>query len=466
MVRMTGSPDPAGVSPAGGGTHGLRLPRWGGAAALRHDAAVPRHPSRPGPPRAGRRTHGRRLRARQRRGRRLPGHQRAGRDEPRDRHRHLVPGLRRRWSRSRATWRARCSERTAFRKPTSPGSRSRSRSTTTSSCAQRTSRWPCARPSTSPARDAPGRCTSTSPRTSFQEEAEFEWPEEIRLRGYKPTIEGHAGMIRRAAEAINKAERPIIISGHGIVWGDAHAELLTLAEKAQIPVITTFLGIGGFPETASAELRLPRDARHVSRQHGRRQSRRRHRRGHALRRPRDGALQRLQSGRDDRPHRHRPRRDWEEPADGDPRRRPCQARPPRAHEPSRGTHARSLGSAGSTRCGRSTRASRSARPGASSPSTSCAPCTRRRRGRRRSSPAWASTRCGRAQHYFYDNPRQLISSGGLGTMGFELPGAIGAQAAKPDAEVWAICGDAGFQMTLHELAVCVGRTPAGEDRES
>jgi acetolactate synthase-1/2/3 large subunit len=59
------------------------------------------------------------------------------------------------------------------------------------------------------------------------------------------------------------------------------------------------------------------------------------------------------------------------------------------------------------------------------------------------------------QHYIYSRPRQLISSGGLGTMGFELPGAIGAQVGCPEAETWAICGDGGFQMTMHELAVVV-----------
>ena len=50
-------------------------------------------------------------------------------------------------------------------------------------------------------------------------------------------------MIRRAAELIDQAKRPIIIAGHGIIWGNAHQELLDLAEKADIPVITTFLGI-------------------------------------------------------------------------------------------------------------------------------------------------------------------------------------------------------------------------------
>jgi acetolactate synthase-1/2/3 large subunit len=57
-----------------------------------------------------------------------------------------------------------------------------------------------------------------------------------------------------------------------------------------------------------------------------------------------------------------------------------------------------------------------------------------------------------AQYYHHESPRSLITSGGLGTMGFALPAAIGAKMAKPDAEVWAIVGDGGFQMTQAELA--------------
>jgi acetolactate synthase-1/2/3 large subunit len=56
-----------------------------------------------------------------------------------------------------------------------------------------------------------------------------------------------------------------------------------------------------------------------------------------------------------------------------------------------------------------------------------------------------------AQYYHHETPRTLITSGGLGTMGFGLPAAIGAKMAKPDAEVWAIVGDGGFQMTQAEL---------------
>jgi acetolactate synthase-1/2/3 large subunit len=57
-----------------------------------------------------------------------------------------------------------------------------------------------------------------------------------------------------------------------------------------------------------------------------------------------------------------------------------------------------------------------------------------------------------AQYYHHEDPRTLITSGGLGTMGFGLPAAIGAKMAKPDSEVWAIVGDGGFQMTAAELS--------------
>jgi acetolactate synthase-1/2/3 large subunit len=60
-----------------------------------------------------------------------------------------------------------------------------------------------------------------------------------------------------------------------------------------------------------------------------------------------------------------------------------------------------------------------------------------------------------AQYYHHDRPRSLITSGGLGTMGFALPAAIGAKFARPEAEVWAVIGDGGFQMTSCELATIV-----------
>jgi len=60
-----------------------------------------------------------------------------------------------------------------------------------------------------------------------------------------------------------------------------------------------------------------------------------------------------------------------------------------------------------------------------------------------------------AQYYKHEEPRTLITSGGLGTMGFALPAAIGAKVARPNAEVWVVVGDGGFQMTMSELATLV-----------
>src|SRR6202795_2009428 len=60
-----------------------------------------------------------------------------------------------------------------------------------------------------------------------------------------------------------------------------------------------------------------------------------------------------------------------------------------------------------------------------------------------------------AQYYKHEKPRSLITSGGLGTMGFALPAAIGAKVSRPDAEVWVVVGDGGFQMTMAELATIV-----------
>jgi acetolactate synthase I/II/III large subunit len=60
-----------------------------------------------------------------------------------------------------------------------------------------------------------------------------------------------------------------------------------------------------------------------------------------------------------------------------------------------------------------------------------------------------------AQYFKHENPRTLITSGGLGTMGFALPAAIGVKVARPEAEVWVIVGDGGFQMTMAEMATMV-----------
>lgn len=85
-------------------------------------------------------------------------------------------------------------------------------------------------------------------------EVDFEYPKEVNVRSYKPTSKGHAGQIKKAAAAIAEAKRPLIVAGGGIFSAGADKELLAFAEKAQIPVANTLMGIGAI--SADSPLRL------------------------------------------------------------------------------------------------------------------------------------------------------------------------------------------------------------------
>ncbi len=94
----------------------------------------------------------------------------------------------------------------------------------------------------------PGPVLVDIPKDVFMEEAEFVYPDGVDLPGYKPTLEGHPSQVKRAAKLIAQAQRPVILAGHGIIISQAYDEVRELAEKAQIPVITTLLGISSFPD--------------------------------------------------------------------------------------------------------------------------------------------------------------------------------------------------------------------------
>ncbi len=81
-------------------------------------------------------------------------------------------------------------------------------------------------------------------------------PSEVRLRGYNPTLDGHPRQIAKLAEAINQAEKPLIYAGGGVIASNAATELTALALKASTPVTTTLLGLGSFPETHPLALRM------------------------------------------------------------------------------------------------------------------------------------------------------------------------------------------------------------------
>ncbi|MFE8152353.1 acetolactate synthase 3 large subunit [Brenneria goodwinii] len=75
------------------------------------------------------------------------------------------------------------------------------------------------------------------------------YPDHVSMRSYNPTVQGHKGQIRRALQTLLAAERPIIYSGGGVITSDCHQELRTLAEQLNLPVTTSLMGLGGFPGT-------------------------------------------------------------------------------------------------------------------------------------------------------------------------------------------------------------------------
>lgn len=100
----------------------------------------------------------------------------------------------------------------------------------------------------------PGPVVIDIAKDAQQREAEFYYPEQASIRGYKPTYEGHPRQIAKAAEAINNSKQPVIYAGGGVIASGAHRELRELAEKGQIPITTTLLGLGCFPETHELSL--------------------------------------------------------------------------------------------------------------------------------------------------------------------------------------------------------------------
>jgi len=292
------------------------------------------------------------------------------------------------------------------------------------------------------------------PKDVFLEEAEFHWPEHVALRGYKPTVQGHPGQIKRAAKVIDAAKRPIILAGQGVISSGGSAELRAFAEKAGIPVVTTFLGIGGFPQdhvlsygwmgmhgafyanhaANEADVVIGVGMRFDDRAMGR------------FRDFNPGAaiihidIDPAEIGKNFK---------TAVPIVGDVKH--VLAALVEEIEPA--THLEWIHRLDKLR---------EEHPSFLIPSGPELSVQHVVRQIYEATQGEAVIVTGVGQHqmwtgqqYTFRYPRQLITSGGLGTMGFEVPAALGAQMARPDKVVWSICGDAGFQMTQQELATIV-----------
>ncbi len=93
----------------------------------------------------------------------------------------------------------------------------------------------------------PGPVLIDIPKDVSQAVCEFKYPEKVNIRGYQPTYQGHPGQIKRAMKLVAGSKKPVLYTGGGIVTSEASGELLKFAEALHIPVASTLMGLGGFP---------------------------------------------------------------------------------------------------------------------------------------------------------------------------------------------------------------------------
>lgn len=93
----------------------------------------------------------------------------------------------------------------------------------------------------------PGPVLVDLPKDILVDSAEFDYTDKVMIRGYKPTYEGHPGQIEKAMELILKARKPVLYVGGGIISSSASKELISFSERLGIPVTTTLMGLGGYP---------------------------------------------------------------------------------------------------------------------------------------------------------------------------------------------------------------------------
>ncbi|AEA24054.1 acetolactate synthase, large subunit, biosynthetic type [Pseudonocardia dioxanivorans CB1190] len=306
----------------------------------------------------------------------------------------------------------------------------------------------------------PGPVLVDIPKDVLQEQTTFSWPPELRLPGYRPTTRPHGKQIREAAKLMAAAERPVLYVGGGVLKADASEELLELAELTNIPVVTTLMARGAFPDSHPQHVGMPGMHGTVAAVAALQEA---------------DLLVALGSRFDDRvtgqletfaPHAAVVHADID-PAEISKNRRAdvpivgdCKEVIVELIEAVRAEREVDVVDLGAwwTRLDdlRTTFPLGYDWPddGSLSPQYVI-----ERIGAIAGPDAVYAAGVGQhqmwaAQFIKYEKPRSWLNSGGLGTMGFAVPAAMGAKMARPDDVVWCIDGDGCFQMTNQELATC------------
>jgi acetolactate synthase-1/2/3 large subunit len=304
----------------------------------------------------------------------------------------------------------------------------------------------------------PGAVLVDIPKDVLQGQCTFSWPPRMELPGYKPNTKPHAKQIREAARLITAARKPVLYVGGGVIRGNASTELLDLAELTGIPVVTTLMARGAFPDSHPQNMGMPG-------MHGTVAAVAALQRSDLLialgARFDDRVTGKLDSFAPDAKVIHADidpaeigkNRNADVPIVGD-----VKAAITDLTEALRKTTGPAT--ANLDNWWEYLRGVQSTYPlsyGPQSDGSLSPEYVIETLGKIAGPEALYVAGVGQhqmwaAQFIRYENPRTWINSGGLGTMGFAIPAAVGAKLGLPDAEVWAIDGDGCFQMTNQELA--------------
>ncbi len=297
--------------------------------------------------------------------------------------------------------------------------------------------------------------------TSPAAKAEFEYPKSVSMRSYNPVVKGHAGQIKKAVQLLMRAKRPMIYAGGGVVLGNAAAELAQLVRLLGFPCTNTLMGLGGYPAT---------DRQFVGMlgMHGTYEAN--------MAMQHCDVLLAIGARFDDRVIGN-PKHFFEEPrtiihVDVDPSSiskrvkvdvpivgnvRPVlqelikQAQASRDKPDAGGLKAwwKQIDQWRGRDCLKYARTSKIIKP----------QFVIEKLWELTKGDAFVTSDVGQhqmwaAQFYKFDKPRRWINSGGLGTMGFGLPAAMGVRLAHPKATVACITGEGSIQMCIQELSTC------------
>jgi acetolactate synthase I/II/III large subunit len=307
----------------------------------------------------------------------------------------------------------------------------------------------------------PGPVLVDISKDALQAQTVFEWPTELSLPGYRPVTRPHAKQVREAAKLILEARRPVLYVGGGVIRARAAKELRVLAEMTGIPVVTTLMARGAFPDSHPQHLGMPGMHGTVAAVAGLQRS---------------DLIVSLGARFDDRvtgnlesfapnakvvhadidPAEIGKNRAVDVPIVGDAREVIADlivALQAEHDAGRRGDYQAWVDFLGGVM--------KKYPLGYDAPEDgSLAPqYVLERLGKIAGPEAVYVAGVGQHQmwatHFIgYEHPNTWINSGGLGTMGYSVPAAMGAKVARPDATVWSIDGDGCFQMTNQELATC------------